>query len=173
MQAKSNVNNVTTELVSDYNHRLAIYKEVKLTANLSHLSAQQKNMLLLLIEASDIMDELFWKQALGENKNQFLAKITNPKVKEFAAINYGPWDRLDGDAVFLSGYEKKSHGTQFYPNDLTKTEFEQQVFTDKNGLYSVVKRDKDGQLITIAYSEFYEDELNRAASILKKSSSTG
>jgi uncharacterized protein (DUF952 family) len=167
-QAKSNVTNVTTELVSDYNHRLAIYKEVQLTANLSHLSAQQKNMLLLLIEASDIMDELFWKQALGENKNQFLAKITNPKVKEFAAINYGPWDRLDGDAVFLNGYEKKSHGAQFYPNDLTKPEFEQQVFTDKNGLYSVVKRDEDGQLIAIAYSEFYEDELNRAASILKK-----
>ena len=166
VQAKSSA--TTTELISDYSHRLGIYKEVKLTADLSHLSTQQKQMLSLLIEASDIMDELFWKQAFGENKLQFLAKITNPKVRKFAAINYGPWDRLDGDTVFLSGYEEKSHGAQFYPNDLTKSEFEQQTFNDKNGLYSIVNRDEDGQLIAVAYSEFYEDELNRAASILKK-----
>jgi len=148
--------------------RLDIYFPVELTSDLSHLTDNQKKMLALLIDASKIMDDLFWKQAFGEDKTSFLAKIENPKVKDFAAINYGPWDRLNGDKPFLSGYQVKSHGAEFYPSDMTKAEFEQQEFNDKTGLYSMVTRDDHGKLVSVAYSEMYQDELNRAASILKK-----
>lgn len=160
--------NTTAPQYLESESRLNIYFPVELTSDLSHLTENQKQMLALLIDASKIMDDLFWKQAFGEDKKSFLANITNPKVKDFAVINYGPWDRLNGDKPFLSGYEAKAHGAEFYPRDMTKSEFEQQDFNDKNGLYSIVSRDAQGQLTSIAYSEIYDDELNRAASILKK-----
>jgi hypothetical protein len=158
-------------LLAEAKSRLDIYKPVTLSADLSHLSKNQKKMIVLLIEASDIIDELFWQQAFGEDKASFLASIDDEKVREFARINYGPWDRLDGDKPFLSGYQAKAAGAEFYPNDLTKAEFEQADFADKSGLYSVVKRTSDGQLTSVAFSELYSDSINRIAAILEKASS--
>ena len=59
------------------------------------------------------MGELFWQQSFGESKSTFLAKISDEKAKKYAGVNYGPWERLDGDKVFLIGYDKKPLGAQF------------------------------------------------------------
>ena len=158
----------TPTLLPGLEHRLDIYKEVTLDADLSHLSVNQKKMLGLLIDASKIMDDLFWKQAFSQDKEAFISKIENKKARKFAEMNYGPWDRLNGDKVFLSTISSKAHGAEFYPSDMTKAEFEQADFADKKGLYSVVRRDNDGKLMTVAYSEIYHDEITRAAAILEK-----
>jgi len=158
----------SVNLLPEYQDRLDIYKTVTLTADLSHLSANQKKMLSLLIEASDIIDDLFWQQAFGQDKTSFLASISDEKVREFARINYGPWDRLNGDKAFLTNTAAKNHGAQFYPSDMSKAEFEKATFDDKNGLYSLVLRNKNGGLSTIAFSEAYSDEINRIAVILEK-----
>ncbi|MBA6232400.1 MULTISPECIES: dipeptidyl-peptidase 3 family protein [unclassified Colwellia] len=167
----NNTQNPAPTLLVEAQSRLDIYKTVTLSADLSHLSENQKQMIVLLIEASDIIDELFWQQAFGEDKETFLASIEDEKAREFARINYGPWDRLDGDKPFLSGYEAKALGAEFYPSDLTKEEFEKTDFEDKDGLYSVVQRNSDGQLTSVAYSELYSDSINRIAAILEKASS--
>tara|TARA_R110001583_G_scaffold188684_1_gene351039 strand:+ start:14376 stop:16040 length:1665 start_codon:yes stop_codon:yes gene_type:complete len=148
--------------------RLDIYHPVELTASLSSLSENQKQMLSLLIEASKIMDDLFWKQSFGEDKSLFLANISDPKIRRFAEINYGPWDRLNGDKPFLLGYEAKPLGAEFYPSDMTKEEFDAAIIEDKQGLYSTIIRNEEGQLVSVMYSELYNDELMLAASILKK-----
>ena len=114
------------------------------------------------------MDDLFWQQAFSQDKKTFLASIKNEKVRRFSEINYGPWDRLDGDKVFLTNYDAKAHGAEFYPKDMTKAEFEKATLAEKEGLYSIIDRDDEGQLTTIAYSEMYSDEINRAAAILEK-----
>jgi len=158
----------TVQLVPEYSDKLDIYKTVTLSADLKHLSNQQKQMLSLLIEASDIIDGLFWRQALGQSKASFLSSISDSKVKKFASINYGPWDRLNGDKAFLSNTSPKAHGAQFYPQDITKSEFEAAELDDKSGLYSVIKRDAEGKLTAVAYSEMYSEELNRIAVILEK-----
>ncbi|SES71693.1 dipeptidyl-peptidase 3 family protein [Thalassotalea agarivorans] len=155
-------------LVDGAEQRLDIYYQVPLTADLTHLSDNQKEMLGLLIEASNIMDDLFWQQAFGEGKDQFLAAISDPKVRKFAQMNYGPWDRLNGDKPFIQGFEQKAVGAQFYPQDMTKAEFEAQDFADKDGLYSLVRRDEQGKLTAIAYSEAYHEQLTRAAAILER-----
>jgi hypothetical protein len=160
----------SVNLLPEYQDRLDIYKTVTLNADLSHLSANQKQMLSLLIEASDIIDGLFWQQAFGQDKKSFLASISDEKVREFARINYGPWDRLNGDKAFLTNTPAKSHGAQFYPADMTKAEFEKATFNDKNGLYSLVLRTDNGELSSIAFSEAYSDEINRIAVILEKAS---
>lgn len=160
----------TVSLIPVYENKLNIYKTVTLSSDISHLSSDQKQMLSLLIEASDIIDDLYWQQAFGDNKKHFLSTIKDEKVKNFTEINYGPWDRLNGDKAFLAGVPEKSLGAQFYPSDMTKEEFEQSNIEDKTGLYSVIKRDENGKLTSIAYSELYSDALNRIAVILEKAS---
>ncbi|MDY6929111.1 MAG: Zn-dependent hydrolase [Pseudomonadota bacterium] len=157
------------ELLVD-DSRLGIYHQVPLTADLSHLSDNQKQMLSKLIDASEIMDDLFWKQAFFGDKTAFLQQFTNEEIKDFAAINYGPWDRLNGDAPFLSGYGEKAAGAEFYPQDMTKAEFAAAEFADKDSLYSVVERTESGDLTATPYSEKYQAELTKAAALLNEAS---
>jgi hypothetical protein len=159
---------VGLSLIAEYENRLNIYFPVTLSADLSHLTDNQQQMLAVLIEASVIMDNLFWKQAFGQDKNSFLSQITDPNVQNFADINYGPWDRLNGDQAFLSDTEEKLLGAQFYPADMTKAEFESSDFAGKDGLYSMVRRDKDGQLTAIPYSIYFAEELKSASLLLTK-----
>ncbi len=170
-QQETTQNNTNINLLPQYENRLNIYKEVTLNADLTPLSANQKQLVSLLIDASKIIDDLFWQQAFYQDKTEFLARIKDEKVRRFAEINYGPWDRLNGDKPFLSGYGEKKLGAEFYPADMSKAEFEQAEFADKKGLYSVVRRDTKGQLIAIPYSEQYSDQINRIASILEKAAS--
>ena len=150
--------------------RLSIYHGIDLTSDLSHLSDNQHKMLSLLIDASKIMDDLFWKQAFFEDKDVFLSSIDDEDVRHFAAINYGPWDRLNGDTPFISGYDDKAPGAEFYPHDIDKAEFATASFEDKQGLYSMVKRDEAGNLYSVPYSEAFKSELMKASDLLKKAS---
>ncbi|WP_340677976.1 Zn-dependent hydrolase [Paraglaciecola sp.] len=167
---ETSVSQVNTEvsLLEAKGARLNIYQQVSLTADLSQYSQAQRDMLKLLIEASSIMDDLFWRQAFGDDKDTFLATIADPKIRQFADINYGPWDRLDGDSVFLTNTVEKPLGAQFYPADMTKAEFEQANFADKKGLYSMVKRDAAGKLFALPYSEAFKTELTEVALLLEK-----
>ncbi len=47
--------------------RPEIYADFTLTADMSHLTDDQKQMVALLIDASQIMDDLFWRQSFGDN----------------------------------------------------------------------------------------------------------
>jgi hypothetical protein len=156
------------QLIDSAKDRLDIYFPVALTADLAHLSDNQKEMLKLLIDASVIMDNLFWAQAYGEHHEAFLQSIADPKVREFARINYGPWDRLDGDKPFLTQTEEKPAGAQFYPADMSKEELQSSNFDMKDDLYSMISRDLEGKLVAIPYSEYFTEELNHAADILKR-----
>ena len=160
---------VTTNLSIDES-RLDIYFPVELSADVSAYSNNQKIMLGLLIDASKIMDDLFWKQAYGQPKAEFLTSIGNEKVRRFADINYGPWDRLNGDKPFLKGMDSKHEGAQFYPHDMTKAEFEAATFEDKNGLYSMVVRAQNGNLQAVPYNKVFASELNKAANLLIQAS---
>ena len=149
------------------NPRFDIYKPVTLTADLSHLSDNQKKMVGKLIDASKIMDELFWLQAFG-NKNELLNSIDDEKTRRFADINYGPWDRLAGDKPFLDAYSEKPLGAQFYPSDMTKEEFEAAKLKDGNDLYTLVKRNEKGELFTVKYHQAYTKQLTQAADLLNQ-----
>ncbi|MDP4488076.1 Zn-dependent hydrolase [Pseudoalteromonas piscicida] len=169
-QAQANTEQSGYKLVNASQDRLDIYTPVTLETDLSHLNDNQKKMLALLIDASVIMDDLFWLQAFGEDKATFLSKISDEKVRQFADINYGPWDRLNGDQVFLSGFEEKALGAEFYPSDVTKDELNNADVKDKTGLYSVIRRDENGKLYSTSYSSAYKAELDKAAALLRQAS---
>ncbi|MDD3636906.1 MAG: Zn-dependent hydrolase [Bacteroidales bacterium] len=143
------------------------YVEVPLTADVSHLSTDEKEMLKLLFEAAAIMDDIFWMQNLGE-KAPFLDAIENARAREFATINYGPWDELDNQKPFLEGFSEKPAGAQFYPLDMTVEEFEAFDNPDKTSLYTLIRRDENGALKTVWYHEAYANEISRAADLLDK-----
>ncbi|HBF71128.1 MAG: Zn-dependent hydrolase [Alteromonas sp.] len=148
--------------------RLNIYHPVELKSDLSHLSDNQKTMVSLLIDAAEIMDDLFWKQAFFGDKATFLNSFNNENIRHFAAINYGPWDRLNGDAPFLSGYDAKSHGAEFYPHTVDKATLASANISDKTSLYTLIKENEAGKLVSVPYSVAYKQSLSRAADILRK-----
>jgi hypothetical protein len=147
--------------------RLDIYTTVPLTADLSHLSDRQKRMVSLLIDAAKITDELFWRQHWGD-REALLDSLPDPRIRRFADINYGPWDLLDNDQPFVEGYGPRPPGARFYPEDMTREEFEAWDQPGKDGLYSIVKRDAGGELVLIPYHEAYAPELERIADLLRQ-----
>ncbi|MCW8128645.1 dipeptidyl-peptidase 3 family protein [Microbulbifer halophilus] len=151
------------------NGRFDIYVPVELNADLSDLSDDQRQMIGLLIDASKIMDRLFWLQSYGPEE-ELLAGIDDNRKREFARINYGPWDRLDNNEPFIDGYGPKPLGAQFYPEDMTKAEFEDWDQPGKDGLYSLVRRDNNGNLKLVPYHEAYSADLKKAAEILRRAS---
>jgi hypothetical protein len=146
--------------------RLAIYEKVKLTTNLNVLTPSERKVLPLLIEAAKIMDDLFWKQAYPQ-RDSLLSTIKDEKTKQFVMINYGPWDRLNGDKPFVNGIGAKIEGGTFYPTGMTKEQLEKSDVKDKFGLYSVIRTEKD-KLISVPYHVIYATELQKASSLLKQ-----
>jgi len=147
--------------------RLAIYAPFRLSADVSHLSDNQKQLLIKLFDVAKIMDNLFWKQAIG-CKNSFLERISDENVKRFAMINYGPWDRLNNNQSFISGIGEKPLGANFYPVDMTREEFEAYGDPNKASLYTLIRRDENGSLQTVWYHEAYATQLQEASRLMKE-----
>ncbi len=150
------------------------YTSVRLTTDLTALSESERAMVPLLIEAADIMDDLFWVQAYGpvDDRHALLAAHDDPAVRAFVEINYGPWDRLEDNQPFLEGVGAKPAGANFYPADVTKQEVEAAAAAaperDLLGLYTMVRRDEDGELISIPYNEMFAEQLGEAAGKLRQ-----
>lgn len=147
--------------------RLPIYAKVRLTTDIQKLTDNERKVLPLLIQAAEIMDELFWKQSYPQ-RDSLLATVQDEKTKEFILINYGPWDRLNDNKPFVKGIGPKPAGSGFYPADMTKEELENSNVADKKGLYSMIRRTDSGKLLSVPYSIFFRDDLVRAANLLKE-----
>jgi len=143
------------------------YASFKLTADLSLLSENERSMIPILIEAAELMDQIFWKQAYGD-KASLMEYAKDPATRDFVQINYGPWARLDENEPFIDGIGPKAPGAQFYPSDMSKEEFESWDNADKTSLYTLVRRDEAGSLETIPYHEAYAQEHRRVADLLRK-----
>jgi hypothetical protein len=143
------------------------YAEFELTTDLNLLTEKEKQMLPILIEVADIMEELFWKDAIGD-KTEFLSQLNDPAAIAYSKINYGAWDRLDDNNAFLEGFGAKPKGANFYPKDMTKEEFDAIEDEMKTDWYTKIVRDEDGKLRVAPYHEVYPEEIKRAAELLKK-----
>ena len=145
--------------------RLPIYAKVKLTTDIEKLSGNERKVLPLLIRAAEIMDELFWMQSYPQ-RDSLMAAVEDEKTREFITVNYGPWDRLNDNKPFVKGIGDKPLGSGFYPADMTREELEKSDVSDKKGLYSMIRRNESGKLISIPYSVYFKDELKKAADLL-------
>lgn len=145
------------------------YVSVELTADLSGLSAKEKQMLPILISAANKMNDLFWYESYGDC-DALLNGVTDEDTKKYVKINYGPWDRLANNKPFVDGVGEKPKGSNFYPKDMTKEEFEKATMENKSSLYNFVRRDGDGNLYTIPYHKKFEAEVKEVSLLLLEAS---
>ncbi len=145
--------------------RLPVYAKVRLSTDIEKLSENERKVLPYLIRAAEIMDKLFWMQAYPQ-RDSLLSAVEDEKTREFIKINYGPWDRLNDNKPFVKGIGDKPLGSGFYPSNMTREELEKSDVSDKKGLYSMIRRNESGKLISIPYSIFFKDELKKAADLL-------
>lgn len=157
----------TAQSPDELQQKIGQYAVVELTTDLSVLSAKQKQMIPLLIEAGKIMDECFWYESFGD-KVRLLASIDDRQQRRFAKINYGPWDRLDNNRPFVDGVGEKPAGANYYPADMTKVEFERAALTGKDDGYTFVRRGQNGELVVVPYRDQFADEMAAAAKLLRR-----
>jgi hypothetical protein len=143
------------------------YAVYELKTDLTKLSEKEKQMLPILMKAADQMEKIFWKEAYGD-KAELMAKLPNEYAKTYASINYGPWDRLEGNAPFIAGFDAKPLGAGYYPKDITKEEFAALDDEAKNGWYNVLRRDEKGGLKVVPYHVEFAKEIKETSKLLKQ-----
>src|SRR5262249_25022754 len=93
-------------------------------------------------------------------------------------INKGPWSEIDDHAAFIPGVPaRKPAGANFYPEDMTKPEFESWVKTltpaqkdQAEGFFTVIRRGPDRKLTIVPYSQEYKSDLDQLAKLLREAS---
>ncbi len=129
---------------SSFDRRMRDYAVVTIPApDLSGISDNGKEVLNLYRFAADEIDAMYWEQYFGDKS--LMDTIADPVQREYAHINYGPWDRFDGKS-FVSGYADRLPGAGFYPADMTREEFEALDDTAKYSPYTLIRRGADGSL---------------------------
>ena len=165
------------QIVPDIEQRLAKFSPTPLQADLSALSPEDRHVLDLLVQAARQMDEIFLRQVWAGNpemrdKVAALTDKNGKAAREFFDLNAGPWDRLDGFKPFL-GDKPHPEGAGYYPEDMTKQEFESWVgknAADKDRFTSgttVIRRNGSG-LQAVPYSQEYRQWLQPAAKLLRE-----
>jgi hypothetical protein len=151
---------------------------VELAYDSTGLSENEKKALDLIVKAAQYMDKIFLRQVYSKNEalQAELMKQENPDyaaLRELFKIHIGPFDRLENHKPFINLEENKPAGANFYPEDMTKEEFEsyikahpedEKTFTAERTLI----RRQDGKLVAIPYSEAYKEFLEPAAKLLKE-----
>ncbi len=164
---ESNSNAINLEVVKGTD--INIYANVELKTDISNLSENERKVLKLMFKAADLMEDIYWQEAYG-NRDELLNGISDSQLKLFTQINYGPWDRLNNNKPFIQGYEEKPAGANFYPTDMTKEEFEALKDANKKNLYTIIRRDKTGNLKVVWYHEAFAKQIEKAASLLEQAS---
>ena len=164
-----NIEEIVAAKPTEMEQNLSKYVSVKLTADVSVLTENEQKMLPILIDAANKMNDLFWYESYGDC-DALLNTISDEDTKQFVKINYGPWDRLNGNTSFVDGIEAKPLGANFYPKDMTKEEFEAADMVDKSSIYNFVRRDENGKLFTIPYHEKFKHEVEEVSELLLEAS---
>ena len=155
---------------TDLQKKVDEYAVVEVSSPLmENLSDKDMQVINLFRSAGRVIDDLFWKQTFGD-KSQ-LSGLDDEAAKDFAKINYGPWDRLDDNEPFIEGYGPKPLGANYYPADITAEEFAAFDDPDKNSLYTVLRRDENGDLKCVWYRDEYKAELDKICMYLEEAAS--
>jgi hypothetical protein len=168
----------TMQVAPDLDKRVAQFVPTPLTADLSALKADDRQVLAKLVQAAKLMNEIFLRQAWAGNPalREKLKAARGPHMnagREYFRINFGPWDRLAERQPFL-GDKKRPAGAGYYPEDLTKEGFEAWIAKhpgDKEAFTStvtVIHRGADGGLAAVPYSKEYAEWLKPAAQLLRE-----
>jgi Peptidase family M49 len=159
----------------------ARFAPTPLSVDLSGLSAGDGKALEKLVEAAKIVNHIFMQQFWSGDLTTYHALQQDPTPLGRARLDYfwinkGPWSEIDEYAAFLPDVPaRKLPGANFYPENMTKDEFETWVKTlspeqkeQAEGFFTVIRRGADGKLKTVPYSEEYKSDLASAGKLLRE-----
>jgi uncharacterized protein YjbJ (UPF0337 family) len=151
------------------------------TADTSRLTPNDRLALSKIIEAAQLMDPLYLRQVWRGNvallKQLDADKSAAGRARlHYFQINDGPWSQLDDNVAFIEGVpQEKPPKSAYYPDDMTKEEFERWAATlsederqKATGFFYTIHRGADGKLSAAPYSEEYKEFLQPAARLLRE-----
>ncbi len=156
---------------------LAKLASVPMQVDTSYLSAEEREVVNLLMQASSLMSEIYKRQATPDYdrlRSEVVATNDPALLERFDAF-FGPWDPLNDYQPFF-GDTARPAGAGFYPADLTKQEFDRYLADNPSEAealtspYTVVKRQGD-KLVAVPYSVEYRQWLEPAARLLEQAAS--
>ncbi|MDO9490327.1 MAG: hypothetical protein Q7J32_18290 [Sphingomonadaceae bacterium] len=168
-----------TAAVSPIEASRAKIARIEMAPNVSFLSTEDRQVVNLLIQAGDLMSEIYLRQVSADNPATRAAIAASDAPDKAALLDmfdlhFGPWDSLDEGKPFF-GDQPAPAGAGFYPADLTKADFDAYLAanpTEKAALispYTVVRRQGD-KLVPVPYSQAYKQWLEPAAKLLEQAS---
>ncbi|KAI7904446.1 uncharacterized protein BX663DRAFT_432298 [Cokeromyces recurvatus] len=152
--------------------RIGRFALFECTADLSHLSTHEHAALKRLVKAGDYFNQLYMRQAWKGNEQlrKTLYQTGNKEQCTLFEMYKGPWAREDDNVPFLENIPKRPEGGNFYPEDMTKEEFEKWITTlspekqrEAKSYYTIIIRNSKGELESVPYSKAYADLLQPAA----------
>lgn len=160
--------------------KISRFAPTVMTADTSRLSANDRKALQKIIASARLIDPLYLRQVWSGNEALMkkLEADQSPLCRQrlhYFMINKGPWSQLDNNEPFIGGVPPKPPQANFYPDDITKDEFNSWVGTlsadEKEkaiGYFYAVRRDAGGQLKAVPYGEEYREFLDPAAKLLRE-----
>ena len=147
---------------------------VQMNVDTSYLSAEERQVVNLLIQAAKLMNPIYLQQnvPMGLELRARVAAMGDPQLLQKFDTMMGPWDELEENKPFLS-VGPKPPGAGFYPADLTKEEFDAYLAAhpaDAEALtapYTIVRKSAAG-LAAIPYSVAYREHLEPAARLMEQ-----
>jgi peptidase M49-like protein len=167
-------------LESDLEKKIRRFAPTIMTADAARLGVNDRQALQKIIAAAKLYDSLYLRQIWSGNE-ALLQKLEADKTPlgllrlHYFMINKGPWSQLDENEPFIAGVPRRPPAANFYPADMTKDEFNSWLNTlspaekeKATGYFYTIRRDPNGKLKTVSYSEEYRDFLEPAAKLLRE-----
>jgi len=157
------------------------FQPTELRVDVSKLSPGDHKALVKLIESAAVLNDIFLTQMWSGNQALYakLRRDTTPLGKarlDYFWLNKSPWSDIDAHEAFLPDVPpKKVPGANFYPEDMTREEFEGWAKTlsksgreQAEGFFTVIRRDANRKLHAVPYSHEYRADLEKSAKLLEQ-----
>lgn len=155
----------------------AKFARIEMKPDTSFLSEEERRVVNLLIGAADDMSSIYLRQQRAANP-EIRAEIAasgiadRDLVLDLFDLYFGVFDEIDHNQAFY-GSTPAPDGGGFYPEDMTKAEFEAWIAShpeDREAFmspYTVIRREGE-KLVAIPYSVAYAEFLEPAAAKLRE-----
>ncbi|MCK5573023.1 MAG: hypothetical protein KAJ12_09695, partial [Bacteroidetes bacterium] len=159
---------------------IARFAPTEITGDISGLSPGDRQAVKKLVEAAKLMDSIYLRQVWSGNDalRRRLEADTSLEGRlrwKYYTINMGPWSSIDANEPFVDGVPARPlPQANLYPEDLMREEFDAWVSSlpepeqrKATGYFYTIRRNEQGTLTAVPYSEEYRVFLEPAAQLLR------
>jgi hypothetical protein len=161
----------------DLAERVAKFKRVAMPFNSQGLTEREKKLVQKLVDASGLLECIFWRQSDPEGLKLYLSLIESKKAQDellrtYLRINGSRFDLVDEDKPFV-GVEPMPPGRGFFASNLTHEKIDAYIAAhpeQKDGIYNLltVVRHKGDALESVPYHVAYREFLEPMAKDLRE-----